>query len=122
MTLDDECRLSYYNNVAAINEEHNVYLVQHTETGSFYVRKTLSVYNAEVIRQLKSHPIKDMPVIIEAVEDNGSMMLIEEYIHGVTLESILLKCRYRAPMVGGMENDAIALRWAAIYMAFLESR
>lgn len=92
MTLDDECRLSYYHSVAPVSEEHKVYLVQNTETGSFYVRKTLSVYNAEVIRQLKAHPVKGMPLIIEAVEDNGTMILIEEYIHGVTLENILHKC------------------------------
>lgn len=91
MTLNDECRLSYYTEVAAISEEHHVFLVQNTDNGYFYVKKTLSVFNPAVIHQIKEHPVKDMPQIIEAVLDGEEMILIEEYIHGITLEDIIRK-------------------------------
>ena len=91
MKLDDECKLSYYTELAAISEEHRVYLVQNTDTGYFYVKKMLTVFNPAVIHQIQTHPVKDMPQIIEAVLDGEVMILIEEYIHGITLEDIIRK-------------------------------
>ena len=48
MTLEEECRLSYYREIAVLNEEHRVSLVQHGESGRIYVKKVLSVKNLEV--------------------------------------------------------------------------
>lgn len=86
MNLDEELKLSYYREVADINEEHGVTLVQHTETGDFFVKKTLTIYNMDVIRRLRLQSPKDMPKILEAVEHDGKVTLIEEYIHGESLE------------------------------------
>ena len=91
MTLDDECRLSYYTEVAAISEEHHVFLVQNTDNGYFYVKKELAVFNPAVIHQIQTHPVKGMPQIIEAITDDERMLLIEEYIHGTTLEDFIRK-------------------------------
>ena len=43
MTLEEECRLSYYREIAVLDREHRVSLVQHGETGRIYVKKVLSV-------------------------------------------------------------------------------
>ena len=48
MTLQDECRLSFYEDAWMLSEEHNVCLVRHIETGRLYVRKVLSAYNLQV--------------------------------------------------------------------------
>lgn len=81
--------LSSYQKKADINHEHGVYLVQHQETGKFYVQKTLHVYNSAVFRQLAEHPVPGIPRIYEIAEENSSLVLIEEYIPGVTLQELL---------------------------------
>lgn len=48
MTIEQELRLSYYKEVADINAEHHIYLGQDTRTQKFYVKKLLTVYNADI--------------------------------------------------------------------------
>ena len=55
MTLEEECTLSYYKEIASLSEEHCVYLVQHVESHKIYVKKILKIYNAEVFYYLKNH-------------------------------------------------------------------
>ncbi len=89
MTVNDELKLSYYRPVADIYAEHGVKLVQHVETGKFYVQKTLTVYNLDIFRQLKAHPIPNTPKIYELVEDGSSLIVIEEYLQGNSLQELL---------------------------------
>lgn len=89
MNLSDELELSYYKPVANINDKKHVQLVQHTQTGEFFVRKELSVYNLELFTSLKTNPIENIPYIYELVEDDGHLIVIEEYLHGDSLEKIL---------------------------------
>lgn len=90
MDLNENCNYSYYVPVAPINEEHKVWLVQHAETGKFYVRKTMHNYNAAVFQYLRIHPVPDMPRIFEVFEDENFLHVIEEYISGDTLDNLLL--------------------------------
>ncbi|MCR5126932.1 MAG: serine/threonine protein kinase [Lachnospiraceae bacterium] len=89
MTLQDECRLSFYEDAWMLSKEHNVCLVRHIETGRLYVRKVLSAYNLQVYSYLKEHPIANVPRIYELVEDEGTLIVVEEYVQGETLENIL---------------------------------
>ena len=89
MTLEEECRLSYYREIAVLNEEHRVSLVQHGESGRIYVKKVLSVYDPAVFRYLREHHVSRTPVIYEAVESADGLTLIEEYISGQTLREVL---------------------------------
>lgn len=89
MTIEQELSLSYYQQVADINSEHHIYLVQDVRTQKFYVKKPLTTYNAEVYRYLQKHPIPNTPKIILAVEDGKILTVIEEYIPGDTLEELL---------------------------------
>ena len=81
--------ISYYKTVAPINEAHNVYLVRHRETGRFFVRKTLDVYTVSVYEQLRRQPVRGIPKIIDYCEEDGKLILIEEYVSGKTLREIL---------------------------------
>ena len=90
MDLSERCNYSYYVPVAPINEEHEVWLVQHAETGKFYVRKSTRYYNLAVFQFLKENPIPNMPRIFELFEDDGTLHIIEEYISGTTLEELVL--------------------------------
>ena len=89
VTIDQELRLSYYQQVADINPEHCVYLVQNIRTKKFYVKKLLTVYNADIYRYLMAHPIPNTPSILLVEEDEKLLTVIEEYIPGDTLEERL---------------------------------
>ena len=49
MDLDQRLAISYYKPIAAINEPHHVYLVQHQETKKIAIKKVLDVYNLAAI-------------------------------------------------------------------------
>ena len=87
--------LSCYRIVADINSEHGIHLVQHQETGKFYVRKTLGVYSLAVFQYLAEHPLPGIPRIYETVEEDSRLILIEEYIPGATIHG-----RRRTPVSG----------------------
>lgn len=89
MTLEQELELSYYRQVADIDAQHNIFLVQDVRTGKFFVRKQLSVYNAGIYRHLLENPVPNTPALQLVMEDNGILTVIEEYIPGDTLEEYL---------------------------------
>ena len=89
MTLEQELALSYYQAVAPINESHGIWLVQDQRNGKFYVRKTLTVFNKDIYRYLKNNPIHNTPRIHQVAEDGSTLVIIEDYIPGDTLEEIL---------------------------------
>ena len=85
MDISHRLSISYYKVITPINESHKVYLVRHQESGRFYVKKILDVYSADVYRDIQEHPIPGLPRIIDSCEDNGSLIIIEEFISGLTL-------------------------------------
>ena len=89
MTLQEQCALSYYTPIAPLNEEHGVFLVQHTVSRQIFVRKTVPPYNAGVFRFLKDNPIPGTPFIYELYEEEDRITVIEEYISGRLLQEIL---------------------------------
>ena len=89
MTLDEELRLSYYKRISPLNSEHGVWLVQHVENKRVYVQKRLTTYDVRVFRRLIAEPVPYIPRIYEAVEDNGALIVIEQYIDGVPLSAVL---------------------------------
>jgi len=89
MTIEQELRLSYYQQVADIDTDHNISLVQDSRNDKFYVKKLLTVYHADIYRYLMAHPIANTPRILLAEEDGNTLTVIEEYIPGDTLEERL---------------------------------
>lgn len=89
MTLEEELALSFYREVADINQAHGITLVQHLENQKFFVKKVLTVYNAELFQHLKTHPVRNTPHIYELAEEGNTLILIEEYIPGQTLQELL---------------------------------
>lgn len=81
--------IAYYEDVAALNAEHGVYAVRHIETGQIYVKKVMRVYSLAVYAVLLAHPVHGIPRIYALYEHAGTLTVIEEYIAGNTLQSIL---------------------------------
>lgn len=89
MNFDEEYRLSFYKEIAYLDKNYNVYLVQNIETKRIYVKKIIEVYNIEVYNFIKKNPIENIPRIYEVIEDNEKLIVIEEYINGETLQLFL---------------------------------
>lgn len=89
MTLEQELQLSYFRQIADIDAEHGIYLVQDIRNRKIYVKKLLTVYNADIYRFLLMHPIPNTPTLQLVIEDAGVLTVIEEYIPGDTVEELL---------------------------------
>ncbi len=89
MDLEERSRLSYYQEIAPLDAEHDVRLVRHSESGQLFVRKTLVNYQPEIFLQLKADPVPNMPRIVEAAEDEDRLIVIETYLAGRTLQDIV---------------------------------
>ncbi len=91
MNLEQRLSISYFKELAPINQKHQVFLVQHIETKKLYVKKILTIYNAEIYYFLQNHPIYGIPNIIACCEEDGKLTVIEEYIQGEPLDQVLQK-------------------------------
>lgn len=89
MNNSNRKHLSSYVKINTLSEEHGIYLVKHRVTNEIFVRKDLEVYNARVYRQLKEHPVSHTPHIYELCEENNILTVIEEFIPGDSLETLL---------------------------------
>lgn len=91
MTIKEQSILSYYKELMQIGKNESVYLVKHQISGKIYIRKTLRVYDKDVMLRLKEYEFPGIPRIYECIEDEDKLILIEEYIHGDNLEEIRKK-------------------------------
>ncbi len=89
MDLTEKLALSYYKTISTLNESHQVYLVQHQQSGKICVKKTLDVYNRDIYEYLYHNPVVGIPKIIEYYEDDNQLILIEEYISGASLQEMI---------------------------------
>lgn len=92
MTIEQELQLSYYSQVADIDPEHGVSMVQDIRSKQFYVKKQMTVYNGDIYRYLQAHPIANIPQIHLVIEADGVLTVIEDYIDGQTLAQRLESC------------------------------
>ena len=91
MTLEEEARLSCYQKIGVLNEAHEVFLVQHTVSHQVFVKKTLSHYDRQVFESLKQDHVPGTPYLYDLIEDQGRLIVIEEYISGQPLSELLLE-------------------------------
>ncbi len=89
MTLEEKYQLSCYQELGKI--EKQVYLVKNIETGELFVKKKVALYNLTVYRLLMDGNFPNIPHIQLLIEENDGLIVIEEYIHGDTLASLIQK-------------------------------
>lgn len=89
MDYSQRLSISYYKTIAALNEEHQVFLVQHLQTQKIYVKKVMDFYNKNIYLQLMNSPIPGTANIVELYEENNRLTVIEEYISGDSLEELV---------------------------------
>ena len=89
MVYAGRLEISYYNTIATINSAHKIYLVQHRETGKIYIKKILHVYNPHIYEYLMEHHITGIPKLYNVYEESGQLVLIEEFISGISLQEMI---------------------------------
>lgn len=91
MTLEEQYRLSCYEELTTLGNHNNIYLVKHKLSGEIFVKKILSRFSLNIYLQLKELNLSGIPKIYNIILDEDSLILIEDYIHGQTLEQLLQK-------------------------------
>lgn len=89
MTIEDEYKLSFYKEIGYIDEKKDIKLVKHIENNDLYVKKKIKIFNRDVYQKLMEYRFKNIPQIYLLVEEEDYIIVIEEYIHGKSLEKIL---------------------------------
>lgn len=85
MSIETRLELSYYREIAELNQAHGVFLVQHITTKKICVKKVLTIYDLSVYRSLRDEPVRGVPRILLLHEEEGELTVIEEYISGTTV-------------------------------------
>lgn len=91
MNINSEMILSFYKEIAILDREDTISVVQNTQNNKIYLKKTLTNYDPAVYKQLMDAPVSGIPRVYVACEENDSLIVIEEYISGFTLSEILEK-------------------------------
>lgn len=99
MTRTNTSVFSSCREIAVLDADRNITLVQHAETRRIYVKKPLDARNADVYRYLRNHYIEGIPEVVEVVstpahkesgESSGSGEYeLEEYVSGQLLSDVL---------------------------------
>ena len=108
MTLSEELELSYYEDLEITGPGRNVSYVRDRRTGRILLKKKRTIYDKEVYNWIMEHPVEGIPKILLMAETDrrdyewnaetvvqtdshteSTLILIEELIDGVTLESLL---------------------------------
>lgn len=93
MTIEEQYRLSCYEELTTLGNHNHIYLVKHKQSGEIFVKKILFRFSFDVYEQLKTLNIAGIPKIHEMISDDEHLILIEDYIHGHTLEQALAQHR-----------------------------
>lgn len=95
MTMEDLSRLSCYEELTTLGGHDNIFLVKNVLSGEIFVKKDLSGFSFDVYAWLKKENFDGIPRIHEMFLDERSdgkhLILIEDYIHGQTLEQLVQK-------------------------------
>ncbi|MCQ2466706.1 MAG: protein kinase [Clostridia bacterium] len=77
-----------YTLVSVLNKDHQVFLVRRDD-GKICVQKNIKIYNIAVYEYLKNNHIAGTPIIYDFYEQNNELIIIEEFIEGDSLSSII---------------------------------
>ena len=85
--LEKLCEQALYEEIQDLGDGKSI--VRDVPTGRLFYRKELTVYNLQVFSWLKDHRDRSVPRIESFREDEGKLIVIEEYVQGRTLENLL---------------------------------
>lgn len=80
------------------NEKSEIVLLEHKTSHTRVIKRTFSG-NAVVYKALLNHKIKNIPQIIDVIENDDKVTVFEEYIDGMTLSELLQEELYNGKSV-----------------------
>ena len=83
-----KCEKSFYSELYHFDETSQDLLIDKT-TGHIYLKKTLDTYDLSVYDWLRQNRNIHIPSVSSFREENGRLTVVEEYIQGDTLETLL---------------------------------
>ena len=95
-------QLSDFEILKALNEKQNVFLMRHKGNGQHYVKKIYEQYDIKIYEQLKRDCHVNLVHICDYFELDETLVVIEEYIQGLTLCELLEE---RGPLPEQMVKD-----------------
>ncbi len=97
LSAGDVQRVLSYVSMGDVDGSGNVIRVRNCETGETKIKKLLKIYDRSIYEYLLQHPIPGIPRVEELYESRNCLIVIEEYVEGSTLESLLAQ----GPISGG---------------------
>ena len=93
MSLDIEFKLSLYEELKSLHKSRKIeiFLVQNIHDEKIYIKKEIKEYTKEIYNNISKIDSINMPKIYDLFELNDKLIVIEEFINGDTLQSILKK-------------------------------
>lgn len=87
----DKSKPSNYEELTLLysNKKSRIFLSKSNINNKIYVKKVLNIFNKDVYEKLKELNSSNLPKIYEIFESNDKLIVIEEFINGVTIEDIL---------------------------------
>ena len=89
MTIEERYELSCYQELIKLDDSKNIWLVRHNESGMIYIKKELQWFNRDIYRRLQNADLPNIPKIKLCICEESVLTVIEEYIHGMTLEQFM---------------------------------
>ncbi|MBQ9512842.1 MAG: serine/threonine protein kinase, partial [Lachnospiraceae bacterium] len=90
MDLKQECEKTFYRELYHFEDESQQLLMDET-TRKLYLRKEKQFYDLQVYRYLKEHACPQLANVHDFWEEDGRLIVIEEYIEGGALDAHLQK-------------------------------
>lgn len=89
LSLNQQEILSNYEKLAALDNDSRVWLIRDRQSNELFVRKDIVCESPNIYRRLIDAAIPGIPRIIYIFSCDCECTLIEEYIHGVTIDKYI---------------------------------
>lgn len=85
---EDMLTLMSYEEIGEIDGREDVVIVK-DEAGNLYVKKILATFDESIYQYLMKYPISHMPRIISTYRGESKLIVIEQWIDGITIDELL---------------------------------
>lgn len=89
LSNEDVIRLSYYEDIEYFEDREDIIIVKNIDTEKRYLKKYLRLFNESIYQYIFRNPVKHIPRIIDIFKAKSHLIVIEEYVEGKTIESVL---------------------------------
>lgn len=90
MNLSDTYRLSNYHDYGPLDTKENIHLMREKNTGKICVQKKLEASLSDIVTFRISADSPYFPRILAVINDEPDILIIEEYVEGITLEQYMM--------------------------------